>query len=93
MPTLAPLVVENNVLVSICKYKIICISSDCGYIGSPENGDVHVTNGSTTYGSVLDFTCEAGHELQGSNSTTCLENGSWSNAIPVCGIRGQAKII
>ena len=50
-----------------------------------KNGAVHCT-ASNHYSSICSFTCHYGyHMVQGySDTRTCLEDGRWSNALPVC---------
>ena len=35
-------------------------------------------------GQTVDFTCLPGWKIGGASSSTCLEDGSWTNAAPVC---------
>ncbi|XP_033830476.1 beta-2-glycoprotein 1-like [Periophthalmus magnuspinnatus] len=34
--------------------------------------------------SILNFTCDDGYVMQGSNSSSCLHDGTWSNPPPMC---------
>uniref|UniRef100_A0A8C6KTX0 Beta-2-glycoprotein 1 n=1 Tax=Nothobranchius furzeri TaxID=105023 RepID=A0A8C6KTX0_NOTFU len=36
------------------------------------------------YKSVLNYTCDDGYDLQGSNESKCLHDGTWSHPPPVC---------
>ena len=58
------------------------IAIDCGDPGTPTNGQR--TLSSTTYNSVVTYTCDVGYTLQGSNSRTCQTNGQWSGSVPRC---------
>ena len=40
------------------------------------------SSSSTTYNSVVTYSCDVGYTLQGSNSITCLSNGQWSGSVP-----------
>ena len=55
---------------------------DCGDPGTPSNGERNVS--STTYNSVVTYTCDVGYRLQGSNNRTCQSNGQWSGSVPQC---------
>ena len=55
---------------------------DCGDPGTPTNGQHSLS--STTYNSVVTYTCDVGYTLQGSNSRTCQSSGQWSGSVPQC---------
>ena len=55
---------------------------NCGNPGTPSNG--RRTGSSTTYNSVVTYTCNTGYTLQGSNRRTCQSNGQWSGSLPRC---------
>ena len=55
---------------------------NCGDPGTPSNGQRSLSN--TTYNSVVTYTCDVGHTLQGSNSRTCQSDGQWSGSLPQC---------
>ena len=55
---------------------------NCGDPGTPTNGQR--TGSSTTYNSVVTFTCNTGYRLEGSGSRTCQSNGQWSGSAPRC---------
>ena len=50
------------------------------------NGTLQCPNGATTgvFEDTCTFSCNAGYELQGSISGTCLADQSWSGGLPVC---------
>ena len=58
-----------------------CNPVDCGALVAPANGSV---TGPTTYGSTATYGCNGGYLLNGSVSTTCTANGSWSTPAPAC---------
>ncbi len=58
-----------------------CNPIDCGALVAPTNGSV---TGPTTYTSVATYGCNGGFLLNGSTSTTCTANGSWSTPAPTC---------
>ena len=44
-----------------------------------------------TYGTVVTFSCDAGYNLMGMSTTTCIDGGQWSADTPQCkGEEGQA---
>ena len=59
-----------------------CILIDCGNPESPAFGTVDFFN--TTAGSLAMFYCEEGHRLVGVAQQTCLDNRTWSGAVPTC---------
>ena len=60
------------------------ISGVCLSVSSPSSGILEVlSNGTHT---IAIFTCDVGYELLGSSTTTCLSDGTWDDAEPICGI-------
>ena len=57
-------------------------ATDCGDPGTPTNGQRSLS--STTYNSVVTYSCDVGYTLQGSNSRTCQSDGQWSGSVPQC---------
>lgn len=55
----------------------------CGDPGIPAHG-IRLGD-SFAPGSLMRFSCEAGHVLRGSSERTCQLNGSWSGVQPECG--------
>ena len=55
---------------------------NCGNPGTPSNG--RRTGSSTTYNSVVRYTCNTGYTWQGSNRRTCQFNGQWSGSLLRC---------
>ena len=75
--------VLKNALYSVSIYSLPAISAvDCRDPGTPTNGQRSLS--STTYNSVVTYTCDVGYTLQGSNSRTCQSNGQWSGSLPQC---------
>ncbi|XP_078308210.1 CUB and sushi domain-containing protein 2 isoform X3 [Panthera onca] len=56
----------------------------CGDPGIPAHG-IRLGD-SFAPGSLMRFSCEAGHALRGSSERTCQANGSWSGTQPECGV-------
>ena len=65
---------------------ILASSSDlavnCSDPGNLRNGQHSLS--STTYNSLVTYTCDVGYTLQGANSRTCQSNGQWSGRVPQC---------
>ena len=60
-----------------------CAAVDCGGLSQPTNGTMNQPG--TTFGSAATtFTCDAGYDLNGASSVTCLDTGSWSASEPTC---------
>ena len=66
-----------NVVLSL-----LHVAINCGDPGTPTNGQRSLS--STTYNSVVTYTCDVGYTLQGSNSRTCQSSGQWSGSVPQC---------
>ena len=60
----------------------MCTAIDCGDPGVPTNGNT--ITGSSTFGSIVTYTCNTGFALNGVNQRRCLESGSWSQTLPTC---------
>ena len=69
-------------LFFICSLIFPFSAINCGDPGTPTNGQR--TLSSTTYNSVVTYTCDVGYTLQGSNSRTCQSSGQWSGSVPQC---------
>ena len=63
-------------------FHAICLVVNCGSPGTSPNGQR--TGSSTTYNSVVTYTCNTGYTWKGSNSRTCQSNGQWSGSVPGC---------
>ena len=55
---------------------------NCGDPGTPSNGDTEGTV--TTFGSIVNHTCNEGYVLIGANERECLANESWSAPLSSC---------
>ena len=78
LPSPAP--AADSSLYSV--FVIFSSAVNCSDPGTPTNGQRSLS--STTYNSVVSFTCDVGHTLQGPNSRTCQSNGQWSRSVPQC---------
>ena len=45
---------------------------------------VVILSDGVNYGSVATYICDPGYELVGAANRTCQDNGTWSDAAPVC---------
>ncbi|WAR09791.1 CSMD1-like protein [Mya arenaria] len=63
-----------------------CSKVNCGSPGTPQNGSFVLLNGATTYESLVQYSCNSGFNLSGSETRECLADGSWSGLLPVCNI-------
>ncbi|KAL2298448.1 hypothetical protein Nmel_015445, partial [Mimus melanotis] len=54
----------------------------CGWLDHPTNGRKNNTN--YLQGSTINFTCNEGYELMGSQERTCQVSGAWSGNTPQC---------
>ena len=74
-------------MVLFFNMQVILVSSpdlavSCGVPGTPTNGQRSLS--STTYNSVVTYTCDVGYTLHGSNSRICQSSGQWSGSVPQC---------
>ena len=58
------------------------LAINCGDPGTPTNGQRSLF--STTYNSVVIYTCDVGYTLQGPKGRACQSNGQWSGSVPQC---------
>jgi len=73
---------QKNGLWSGIVPSCILINADCGDPGTPRHGIKFYM--STTFGSVLNFSCLSGYILVGSISIQCNSDGRWSDVLPQC---------
>ncbi|XP_076145380.1 sushi, von Willebrand factor type A, EGF and pentraxin domain-containing protein 1 isoform X2 [Alosa pseudoharengus] len=59
-----------------------CIPAECSVPPSPEHGSVTVTD--TALGSLVEYSCEEGYELEGQSVRQCIAGRQWSDTPPVC---------
>ena len=56
---------------------------DCGDPGDPYGGYRHIAT-DTKYESIVTYTCQPDHHLEGEDSQVCQGDGLWSGSKPVC---------
>ena len=64
---------------------------NCGHPGSPVNGNIN--SDVFTYGSRVEYTCDKGYILVGSNQRVCQANQMWSGTLPRCTSRFCSLIL
>lgn len=57
---------------------------DCGLLSPPIEGFIDYVNDTTTYLSVVSYSCSPRYGISGSELRTCLSNGSWSGRETEC---------
>ncbi|KAI8500841.1 hypothetical protein Bbelb_216590, partial [Branchiostoma belcheri] len=63
-----------------------CRVRQCPTLTAPANGALSTTT--TSYRTVVNFTCNPGYVLNGTSNTTCQADGTWSNLVPTCTASG-----
>ena len=57
---------------------------NCSLLNMPTNGMIICSLGDDGVEDTCNFTCNTGYELIGSETRTCLSNGSWSGDDVMC---------
>ena len=57
---------------------------DCGSVPEPENGKVTYVNGTSLYDDSIQFACNPGYDLNGTETADCLATRNWSHEVPKC---------
>uniref|UniRef100_A0A8C2HLQ4 Sushi domain-containing protein n=1 Tax=Cyprinus carpio TaxID=7962 RepID=A0A8C2HLQ4_CYPCA len=60
----------------------VCAPAQCETPPSPEYGSVMVTD--SALGSLAEYSCEDGYELNGQSIRQCISGKQWSNDVPRC---------
>ena len=68
---------------------ILSAGVGCGVLTDPSNGQVSFTT--TTFLSVVTYSCNTGYSLEGNRKRTCTATGQWSDQAPTC-IRGSIAL-
>ncbi len=58
--------------------------ADCGTVSIPSDGGVSYPNGTTTYNSIVVYSCDTGYVTSGSGQRLCQADGQWSGADQTC---------
>ncbi|KAH7985636.1 hypothetical protein HPB49_026337 [Dermacentor silvarum] len=56
----------------------------CGFPGRPAYGRISLIRDSYEKGQTVSYTCDSSFNLLGQSTRQCLDNGTWSGALPVC---------
>ena len=64
-------------------------AKDCGTLKTPSNGSL--VGNLTTYPQKVQFMCDEGFNLRGSNIRECLSTGNWSGNESFC--EGKKKFV
>lgn len=59
-----------------------CVPAECESPSNPEHGGVNVTD--TSMGSMAQYFCEEGYELEGESVRHCVSGALWTSDAPVC---------
>ena len=65
----------------------IVASDSCSPLNDPNNGVINCylgDDGVPSFEGICSFTCNTGYELTGSDTRTCMKDGSWSGTDAVC---------
>ena len=69
-------------------FSLIYSVVSCSSLTNPNNGVINCSlgdDGVSSYEDTCSFTCNTGYELNGSDTSICQSNGSWSGSDGVCG--------
>ena len=72
----------HNTFSAFCLFVTGTIVSCSADPGTPTNGQRSLS--STTFRSIVRYTCDDGYTLQGLDSRTCQSNGQWNGSAPQC---------
>jgi len=70
-----------------CKY------IDCGAPPNTDNGRYELLNRTTTYGSLVEYSCREDYWLDGTERQMCTREGKWSADTPACICKLSAKCL
>ena len=60
----------------------VFIVVDCGLLVAPVFGEVNITD--TTFGSLANYSCQRGYNINGTSMRVCEDTGQWSHSMPQC---------
>ncbi|HVZ73733.1 MAG TPA: hypothetical protein VHJ20_15240 [Polyangia bacterium] len=61
-----------------------CVVANCPQLAAPMNGNVSAM---LTFGAQAQYTCNSGYTLTGKATSTCNNDGTWSDPAPTCVIK------
>ena len=65
-----------------CCHPDLVFSKTCASLPTPRHGSKYVT--ALHFGGRVVFRCYPGFIIEGSTTSDCLQDGTWSNVPPVC---------
>lgn len=68
-----------------------CKFVDCGAPPNIDNGQYSLLNDSTTFGSIVEYTCSDDYWLEGQKKQICTREGKWSADAPSCERRSKMQ--
>ncbi|KAH3726549.1 hypothetical protein DPMN_052416 [Dreissena polymorpha] len=86
---------ESNVSQVMCQANATwrhahCVPKDCDRLENPQHGDIRNPMNTSTYGTIVTFTCTNGYTLTGSSVRRCAVTGqsvAWNGTITTCVIK------
>lgn len=60
------------------------VDIDCGIPLDVKHGRYQLLNGTTSYGSIVKYTCAENFALEGNATRNCTEYAAWSGTEPTC---------
>ena len=72
----------NHSVMELFLHKNFISADECPKLSDPANGDVEITG--VNPGDRATYQCDNGHDLVGSSSRKCQQNGQWSGEAPIC---------
>jgi len=79
--------VEEVIIDDLMQPNFYYVTVTCPSLTDPSNGMITCSlgdDGIPSYEDICSFTCNTGYELTGSDTSTCLSDGSWSSRDDVC---------
>ena len=81
----------------ICNLATVIITIHFLYVGIMCENPMDTVTGKRSHqffcGAEMLFECEEGYQIVGPNRLLCLENGNWSNHMPICEYAPESKCI
>lgn len=65
-------------------FVIFILVVECNQPEEVDNGRLFIVNGSTTFGSIVEYHCLPNYQLSGRFSRRCGADGRWAGPIPSC---------
>jgi hypothetical protein len=75
------LMIGTKILIA---FVIFILVVECNQPEEVDNGRLFIVNGSTTFGSIVEYHCLPNYQLSGRFSRRCGADGRWAGPIPSC---------